>query len=105
MAQITIFAKKRNTKEGREFTSYLTRLKRKDGTEQTMSVKFKNDGPDLMDCPCNIEVERADMNISTRKYELDDGSETIGYTLWVKAWTDSKEQWIDSSLDDFEFNE
>lgn len=104
MVQLTVFAKKRNTKEGREFTSYLAQLTKKDGTTQTMSVKFKDDGPALEDCPMNIEVERSDMNISKRNYETEDGEQAISYTLWVKKWSEGS-QWIDSSLDEFEFNE
>ena len=102
--ELTVFAKKRNTKEGREFTSYLTQLTKKDGTTQSMSVKFKDEAPTLEDCPMNIEVERCDMNVSKHKYETDDGVEAIGYTLWIKKWSEGN-QWIDTSLDDFEFNE
>lgn len=105
MVTLTIFAKKRNTKEGREWVSYLTQLKKKDGTTQTMTVKFKDDEPDLDMCPLNIDVEKSDMNISQKKYETEDGSEAVGYTLWVKNWSESAEQWLDTSLDDFEFNE
>ena len=106
MARITIFAKKRTTKEGREFTSYLTRLTRKDGSEQTMTAKFKeDDGPRIEDCPLNIEVDKSDMNISKKKYEQEDGTESVGYTLWIKAWSESEEQWLDASLDEFEFND
>ena len=103
--QLTIFAKKRNTKEGREFTSYLTRLTRKDGTSQTMSVKFKDgEGPGLDACPMNIEVEREDINVSKKDYLNDDGETLVSYTLWVKAWSEGS-PWIDASLDEFEFNE
>ena len=103
--QLTIFAKKRNTKEGREFTSYLTRLTRKDGTVQTMSVKFKDvEGPGLEECPMNIQIEREDMNVSKKDYLNDDGETLINYTLWVKAWKEGS-PWIDASLDEFEFNE
>ena len=60
--QVTIFAKKRNTKEGKVFYTYLTKLTKKDGTEVTASVKFRDEcgSPKPDHCPCNNLLEKED---------------------------------------------
>lgn len=100
--QITVFAKKGTTSDGKKFDRYLGRLHKKDGTELTVSVKFREDGgkPKPTDCPMNIVVDRNDANLADRTYVREDTGETcISYTLWVSKWKPG-EKYVDHSLDD-----
>ena len=102
--EITIYAKKRTPAEGKSFFSYLSTLTRKDGTKQTVSVKFRDDAgsPKPENCPMNIKFDRGAANLSTREFIREDTGEIgISYTLWVSRWERGK-QFVDHSLDDFE---
>ena len=103
MAELTIFAKQRTKEDGKKFTSYLTKLTKKDGTEVQATVKFRETIAPPKDFPCNIIVKRENANLATRKYKREDtGEEAIGYTLWVTTW-EKGSKYVDKSLDDFEF--
>lgn len=102
---ITLFAKKRTTKDGKKFYVYLTTLTRKDGSTLTTAVKFSEgcDVPRAEDCPLNIVVDKSKVNLSTRTIVNPESGEPFeSHTLWVKEWTKSTEKWIDHSMDDFE---
>lgn len=101
--EITVFAKKRKTEDGRQFYSYLAKLLKKDGSALTVSVKFRDEtgNPKPEKCPMNILVSKGDMNLSEQRYEREDtGESAISYTLWVSKWTQGAE-YVDHSLDDF----
>lgn len=102
--EITIFAKKRTTRDGKKsFYSYLTTLTRKDGTPCTCSVRFTApaEGPDPLECPCNILVEKADCNMAVEKYTDDKTGETReSHKLWIRAYKNGAE-YVDHSMDDF----
>lgn len=101
--EITIFAKKRTNKEGKAFTNYVTTLTRKDGTTQSMSVKFREEcgSPKAENCPMNIIVSKEDANIATRNYVRDDtGEMATAYTLWVKNWSKGSD-YVDHSTDEY----
>lgn len=103
--KVTVFGKKKTTAEGKAFTAYVAKLTRKDGTDLTASVKFREDcgQPKLEECPINIEFEKADGNLSSRSYVREDtGEEALSYTLWVRKWKPSADIYVDHSLDDFE---
>ena len=103
--QLTIFAKKRTTKEGKSFNTYFTKMKKKDGEEVTTEVKFREECGAPQECPCNIVVEKEDANFSEKavKYTDKDGVEqdAVRKQLWVSKWTQG-EEYVDHSLDDFE---
>ena len=100
--EITIFAKKRTNKEGKTFVSYITTLSRKDGSTLTVSVKFREEAGTPKECPCNIIVDKPDMNLQARKYIREDTGEMAeAYTLWITAWKPGS-KYIDHSLDDFD---
>ena len=102
---ITIFAKKRTTKDGKKsFYTYLTKLIKKDGTPVVVSVNFPEENkPDALECPMNIEVPKGMMNLSTKTITDETTGATIeSRTLWVKTWEKSKTTYVDTSLDEFD---
>lgn len=102
--EITIYAKKRTTTEGKTFFSYLSTLTRKDGTKQTVSVKFREDAgkPKPENCPMNIKFEKGAANMATKEFTREDTGEIgLSYTLWVSEWEPGA-PFVDHSLDDFE---
>lgn len=103
--EITIFSKRRTSKDGKTFFQYLTTLTRKDNTTEVLRVCFRNvDAPKPETCPRNIIVERDNSNIATRHYtDNSTGEMKTSRTLWVSAWEQGTE-YIDHSLDDYNFN-
>lgn len=102
--EITIYAKKRNTAEGKTFYNYLSTLTRKDGTNQTVSVKFRDEcgNPRPEKCPMNIEFPKNAANLAISEFVREDTGEIgTSYTLWVTAWKEGT-PFVDHSLDDFE---
>lgn len=103
--ELTIFAKKKTTDEGKKFYVFLTTLKKKDGSEQRATVKFTGDSDTLKGdkCPCNIIVEKQDANLSERTYTDNEGNEKKAFTLWVSKYREG-EPYVDTSLDDYDFD-
>lgn len=105
--KLTIFSKKRTSHDGRQFDTFLTKLTKKDGTEITTGVKFRElcGSPRYEDCPCIIEVDKSKMNFNTKEIsqELNDGTERVfeQNTLWISEWKMSNEKYVDTSMDDF----
>lgn len=102
--EITVYAKKRTTAEGKSFFSYLSTLTRKDGTKQTVSVKFRDEcgNPKPENCPMNVKFDKGSANMATREFVREDTGEVgTSYTLWVSAWEPGT-PFVDRSLDDFE---
>ena len=102
--EIAIFAKKRTSNDGKTFYSYLTTLPRKDGTEQTLTVRFREEAgkPKPENCPMNIVMEKGDVNISKKQFTREDTGETgFSYNLWVSAWKEGS-LYVDNSLDEFD---
>ena len=75
--EITVFAKKKQTKTGKVFFTYLTTLKKKDGTEDKMEVKFREEAgiPDTF--PCNLVINREDCNVSKKLKNREDTGEVF----------------------------
>lgn len=98
--------------QGKKFPAYTGRLTNKDGTELTVTVKFRQEcgGPDLKDCPCQIEFPRQSANLVVKDLKDPEGMPLINEatgevkkskTLWIAAW-EMVGPYIDHSLDDFE---
>lgn len=103
--EIIVFSKKRKSQEGRPFTTYLTSLTKKDGTRQTMQLKFKDETPkpNAADCPMYINVDKNNANISKSTYKRrDTGEDSVSFTLWVSEWAKSDRIFTDDSLDEYE---
>lgn len=102
--EIAIFAKKRNGKDGKSFYSYLSTLPRKDGTTQTVAVKFRDEAghPKPENCPMNILIDKENANIAKQSFVYEDTGEAgTSYTLWVSAWREGR-PYVDTSLDEFD---
>lgn len=102
--EITVYAKKRTTIEGKTFYSYLATLTRKDGVKLTVSVKFRDEAgnPKPEKCPMNIMFNKGDANMSTHEFTREDTGEVgLSHTLWVSRWEEGA-PFVDHSLDDFE---
>lgn len=101
--ELTVFAKKRTTTEGKRFYTYLTQLTRKeDGERVSVQVKFPEGlAPKADDCPLNITVDKDKANLATKKVGTDNG-EITSRTLWIKEYMISENPFEDTSLDDYE---
>lgn len=102
--KITVFAKKRTTRDGKPFYGYIATLTRKDGSDITVTVKFRDEcgAPKPEKCPMNIHFPKTAANLTTKEYVREDTGELANsHTLWVSAW-EQGEAYIDKSLDDFE---
>lgn len=103
--EITVFAKRRNSKDGKTFYQYITTLTKKDGSTETMRVCFRNVDPPKPDsCPRNIIVNRDNSNVALRHYtDPNTGELKSNRTLWVSVWGQGSE-YVDHSLDDYNFD-
>ena len=100
--EITIFAKARKNADGKTFPSYLTTLTKKDGSSQTVAVKFRAEIDPPREFPCNIIVEKDDINLQERVYQRQDtGDLAKAYTLWVSKWK-AGSKYVDHSLDEYD---
>lgn len=103
--KLTVFRRNAHTKEGKLFTVFVSQLTKKDGTTQYVTVKTGKSCPALDETktPYIIEVAKEDAHLSRRKYiSAKTGEEAYSYTLWVNAYKESTEKYVDHSLDEFE---
>ena len=109
--EITIFAKKRNTKEGKVFYNFLATITKKDGTSQVCTVKFRDDAgtPKAENCQMNILVQKDGCNLSSKKFQRQVVDEATGelsteqgeaLTLWISKWAQGQ-PYVDHSMDDY----
>lgn len=104
---LNVFAKKRTSKDGNVFYNYLSTLTKKDGEQETVQLKFREDcgQPKGDSCPRVIEVKKEDANLVKKliTVESEDGEEKEieERKLWISAWED-KGAYVDHSLDDYE---
>jgi hypothetical protein len=101
--KLTIFSKSLRSKEGKPFKVYLSRLRNnKTGEEVTCRVNFPEGTAIPPTFPVIVTVDKQNANLSERKYTDESGQTHTTYTLWVKAYTLTGEEYVDHSLDDFE---
>ena len=102
--KINVFGKKRTTEDGKKFYTYLTKLSKKDGTEVTTQVKFREECGNPKKVPCTIEFDKKNANYSeTDDYYIDENDVEVPFVrreLWITNYTES--DYIDTSMDDFE---
>lgn len=100
--EITVFAKKKKTKTGKDFFTYLTTLTKKDGEEEMIEVKFREECGVPKSFPVNLVIEKSDANISKKTVIREDNGEAfVRKMFWVSAWTEG-EPYVDTSLDEYD---
>lgn len=102
--EIAIFAKRMTRKDGTPFFKYLSTLHRKDGTTQTVGVRFRDDcgHPKPENCPINIKVDKNDANMVRKDFVREDtGEVATSFTLWVSKWVEGS-PYVDTSLDEYD---
>lgn len=111
--KLNVFPKKGKSQDGREFPIFLSTLYKKDGTELKVSIKFRQDAPqlDAKKCPCVIDVDKKTASLavkpifdqSTGDPVVDEKTGDVKYskTLWVSSW-EYIGPYEDHSLDEFE---
>ena len=99
--KITVFSKKISKHDGSKFTGYVTKLKKKDGSEIYCRVRFHEGCSAPRECPAIIAVNKDKANLIKRHYTTEDKEYDI-YTLWITDWNSTEEKYVDHSLDDFE---
>ena len=83
---LTVFAKKRQSRDGRTFYTYISNLTKTSGEVLTTAVKFREacGAPNPADCPMNIIVEKQNCNFSSKALINEEtGAQIISNTLWV----------------------
>ena len=105
--EITIFAKKMQTKDGKTYFRYLTTLP---GDEERIRVKFRDEAGAPKDCPCNILIKKGSCNLATDRYTVEVVNKETGEVteenrearvLWVSAWEKSSNAYEDTSMDEY----
>lgn len=108
--ELTIFAKKAKSNDGKTFFRYLTTLTNKAGEEEKVEVKFRDECGNPKDCPCNILIKKGDCNLATRKYTVDVVNKETGEVveeqreakvLWVSKWDKSSNVYEDTSMNEY----
>lgn len=100
--ELTVFAKKKTTRDGKPFTTYVSKLHRREGGDVYVEVRFKRDCPLPPSFPCVIEVPRDYASMSERNVTREDGTVFTSRRLYVGAWNSTGKTYVDHSLDEFE---
>ena len=100
--RLELFGKQRTNKDGKQFTTYLSRITNmKTGEIITIQVKFRTGVEVPKELPIVANIEKKNANLIKENWENEDGETGVKHVLWVSAVT-SYEEYIDHSLDDFE---
>lgn len=101
MLTLNVFKKVRTTKEGKAFPAYITRITNKEtGETVASSLKFEEDVDVPKEFPIRIDVISG--SVSTRKFtDEKTNEEKVGYTVWVREWKKSDEEYVDESLNEW----
>lgn len=107
--RINVFGKKRTSKDGRSFYTYLSTIK-KGGIDTTVEVKFREEVGNPKKVPCTIEFDKKLANYSEKEdsYTIknDDGTEEtktiVKRVLWISDINMIESEYIDESMNDIE---
>lgn len=99
--EITLFAKKVQSNDGKTFYKFLSTLNKKDGETVSVQVKFREPAklPAVNECPMNIKFNKTDANYVVKSIDRN-GEKIQSRVLWVSSWTPGK-PYIDNSMDEF----
>ena len=109
--RLVIFKKMIKYEKG-DFPVYSTKLPAKDGRELFCKVRFTSAAEDPKKCnfPLAIEVNKADANLSVRAVDVTDPETGVSHlvdvrTLWINKWDKSVIPFVDTSLDEIEWED
>lgn len=100
--RLEVFGKTRLTKDGKPFTTYLSRITNmKTGEIIPVQVKFRTAVELPKDFPFVANIEKKNANLVKENWEDENGETGVKHILWISA-VSSYEDYIDHTLDDFE---
>lgn len=103
---LNVFAKKRTGRDGKVFYNFLSTLTKKDGEQETVQLKFREDAvlPNASKCPMIISVDKSDANLIKKMVTIEkdgEAKEIEQRTLWISKY-DYIGDYVDRSLDAYE---
>ena len=103
---LNVFAKKRTGKDGKVFYNFLSTLTKKNGEQETVQLKFREDAgiPNASKCPMTIEVDKSKANLTKKMVSVEKNGEEKEIeqrTLWISEY-EYKGDYVDTSLDEYE---
>lgn len=103
---LNVFAKKRTGKDGKVFYNFLSTLTKKNGDQETVQLKFREDAgiPNASKCPMTIEVDKSKANLTKKMVTVEKNNEEKEIeqrTLWISEY-EYKGNYVDTSLDEYE---
>ena len=100
--RLEVFGKQRTNKDGKPFTTYLSRITNmKTGEIVPVQIKFRTGVELPKELPIIANIEKKNANLVKEDWENEKGETGVKNIMWVSAVT-SYEEYIDHTLDDFE---
>lgn len=100
--RLEVFGKKRTNKEGKTFTTYLSRITNiKTGEIISVQIKFRLTAELPKEVPVVMNIDKKYCNLIKEDWKNEDGEIGVKYILWVTK-VKSYEPYVDRSLDDYE---
>ena len=100
--RLEVFGKQRTNKDGKPFTTYLSRITNMKNCDViSVQIKFRTGVEVPKELPIVANIEKKNANLVKENWENEDGETGVKHVLWVSAVT-SYEEYIDHTLDDFE---
>lgn len=100
--RLEVFGKQRTNKDGKPFTTYLSRITNmKTGEIIPVQIKFRTGVEVPKELPIVANIEKKNANLVKESWENENGETGVKHVLWVSKVT-SYEDYIDHTLDDFE---
>ena len=100
--RLEVFGKQRTNKDGKPFTTYLSRITNmKTGEVISVQIKFRTEVEVPKELPIVANIEKKNANLVKEDWENENGETGVKHVLWVSK-VKSYEDYIDHTLDDFE---
>ena len=100
--RLEIFGKQRTNKDGKPFTTYLSRITNmKTGEIIPVQIKFRIGVEVPKELPIVANIEKKNANLVKEDWENEEGETGVKNIIWVSE-VKSYEKYIDHTLDDFE---
>ena len=100
--RLEVFGKQRTNKDGKPFTTYLSRITNmKTGEIIPVQIKFRMDVQPPKELPIVMNVDKKNANLVKENWENEEGETGVKHVIWISV-VSSYEDYIDHTLDDFE---